>query len=45
VRAELNDLGVRVIRVGTLPERMSYDKDVLVVRAVSRWRSSSRTPT
>ncbi|MEX2112912.1 MAG: PVC-type heme-binding CxxCH protein [Pirellulales bacterium] len=32
-RAELNELGVRVIRVGTLFERMSYDKDVIAVRA------------
>jgi putative heme-binding domain-containing protein len=31
-RAELNELGVRVIRVGTLFERMSYDKDVIAVR-------------
>jgi len=33
VRAELSELGVRVIRVGTLPERMAYDKDLIVVRA------------
>ncbi|HWA97773.1 MAG TPA: PVC-type heme-binding CxxCH protein [Pirellulales bacterium] len=33
VRAELGELGVRVIRVGTLLERMSYDKDLLVLRA------------
>lgn len=33
VRAELRDLGVRVIRLGTLFERMAYDKDVLVVEA------------
>jgi putative heme-binding domain-containing protein len=33
VRAELGELGVRVIRLGTLLERMSYDKDVLVIRA------------
>jgi putative heme-binding domain-containing protein len=32
-RAELNELGVRVIRIGTLFERMSYDKDVVAVRA------------
>jgi putative heme-binding domain-containing protein len=32
-RAELDELGVRVIRVGTLFERMSYDKDTLAVRA------------
>ncbi|MFO0815290.1 MAG: PVC-type heme-binding CxxCH protein [Gemmatales bacterium] len=33
LRRQLLDLGVRVIRVGTLLERMSYDKDVLVVQA------------
>jgi putative heme-binding domain-containing protein len=33
VRAELRDLGVRVIRLGTLFERMAFDKDVLVVEA------------
>lgn len=33
IRAELGELGVRVVRVGTLPERMSYDRDVIVVRA------------
>ncbi len=33
VRTELGELGVRVIRINTLLERMSYDKDVLVVRA------------
>lgn len=32
-RKELMDLGVRVIRIGTLLERMSYDKDVIVVQA------------
>jgi putative heme-binding domain-containing protein len=32
-RAELGELGVRVIRVGTLFERMSYDQDVIAVRA------------
>ncbi len=32
-RAELGELGVRVIKVGTLFERMSYDKDVIAVRA------------
>jgi putative heme-binding domain-containing protein len=32
-RAQLNELGVRVIRVGTLFERMSYDQDVIAVRA------------
>jgi putative heme-binding domain-containing protein len=33
VRGELGELGVRVIRLHTLPERMSYDKDLLVVKA------------
>ena len=33
VRTELGELGVRVIRVGTLPERMSFDRDVFVVKA------------
>ncbi len=33
VRTQLGELGVRVLRVGTLPERMAYDKDVLVVKA------------
>jgi putative heme-binding domain-containing protein len=32
-RAQLRELGVRVIRLGTLPERMSYDQEVLVVQA------------
>ncbi len=32
-RSRLGELGVRVIRVGTLFERMSYDKDVIAVRA------------
>jgi len=32
-RAELQELGVRVIRLGTLFERMSYDQDLLAVRA------------
>ncbi|MCS7046456.1 MAG: HEAT repeat domain-containing protein, partial [Gemmataceae bacterium] len=32
-RAELGELGVRVVRLLTLPERMAYDKDVLVVQA------------
>ncbi|HZZ70856.1 MAG TPA: PVC-type heme-binding CxxCH protein [Pirellulales bacterium] len=32
-RAELTAIGVRVIRVNTLPERMSFDKDVIVVKA------------
>jgi putative heme-binding domain-containing protein len=33
VRVELGELGVRVVRVGTLPERMSYDKEVIVIKA------------
>lgn len=33
VRRELGDLAVRVIRLGTLPERMAYDKELLVVQA------------
>ncbi len=33
VRGELRDLGVRVIRIGTLPERMSYDKELIAVAA------------
>jgi putative heme-binding domain-containing protein len=33
VRQQLRELGVRVVRVGTLPERMAYDKDVLAVAA------------
>jgi putative heme-binding domain-containing protein len=32
-RSELGELGVRVIRLLTLPERMAYDKDVIVVEA------------
>jgi putative heme-binding domain-containing protein len=32
-RADLRGLGVRVIRLGTLLERMSYDKDTLAVAA------------
>lgn len=31
-RAELGELGVRVIRIGTLPERMAYDKEVIVAQ-------------
>ena len=33
VRRELGELAVRVIRLGTLPERMAYDKELLVVQA------------
>ncbi len=32
-RAELSELGVQVVRVGTLFERMAYDKDTIAVRA------------
>jgi putative heme-binding domain-containing protein len=32
-RAKLGELGVRVVRVGTLFERMSYDKDAIAVGA------------
>jgi putative heme-binding domain-containing protein len=32
-RAELSELGVQVIRLGTVFEKMSYDKEILVVRA------------
>jgi len=32
-RAKLRELGVRVIRIGTVFERMAFDKDVLVVQA------------
>ena len=32
-RGELDELGVRVIRIGTLFERMSYDKETIAVRA------------
>ncbi|MBI1901311.1 MAG: ThuA domain-containing protein [Planctomycetia bacterium] len=33
VRVELRELGVRVVRIGTLPERMSYDQDVIALAA------------
>ncbi|HEV3136639.1 MAG TPA: HEAT repeat domain-containing protein, partial [Pirellulales bacterium] len=33
IRARLDELGVQVVRVGTLFERMSYDKDLIVVKA------------
>jgi putative heme-binding domain-containing protein len=33
VRAQLRELGVRVVKLGTLFERMSYDKDVVAVQA------------
>ena len=32
-RRELDELGVRVIKIGTVFEKMSYDKDVIVVKA------------
>jgi putative heme-binding domain-containing protein len=32
IRANLSELGVRVVRIGTLFERMSFDKDVIAVR-------------
>jgi putative heme-binding domain-containing protein len=32
-RAALRELGVRVVRLGTLPERMAYDKEVIVAAA------------
>jgi putative heme-binding domain-containing protein len=33
VRKELGELGVRVIRVGTLPDQMLFDKERIVVKA------------
>jgi putative heme-binding domain-containing protein len=33
IRGELRALGVRVVRIGTLPERMSYDQDIIVLAA------------
>ena len=33
VRGALRELGVRVVRIGTLPERMSYDQDIIAVAA------------
>jgi putative heme-binding domain-containing protein len=32
-RQELSELGVRVVRLGTIFEKMSFDKDVIAVRA------------
>ena len=32
-RAELADLGVRVVRIGTVYERMNYDKETVAVQA------------
>jgi putative heme-binding domain-containing protein len=33
VRTQLRELGVRVVKIGTVFERMSYDKDVIAVQA------------
>jgi putative heme-binding domain-containing protein len=33
VRLELRELGVRVVRIGTVFEKMAYDKDAIAVRA------------
>jgi putative heme-binding domain-containing protein len=33
VRKELGELGVRVLRVGTVPEQMLFDRELLVVKA------------
>ncbi len=33
VRATLRELGVRVIRIGTIFERMAYDKELVVIQA------------
>jgi len=35
-RADLGEVAVRIIRLGTLPERMAYDKEALVVKAGKR---------
>jgi len=32
-RGELAELGVRVVRIGTLPEKMAYDKELIAVKA------------
>ncbi len=32
-RVELAELGVRVVRIGTLPEKMAYDKELIAVKA------------
>ncbi len=32
-RGELAELGVRVVRIGTLPEKMAYDKEIIAVKA------------
>jgi putative heme-binding domain-containing protein len=33
IRGQLRELGVRVVKIGTLFERMSYDQDVIAVQA------------
>ena len=33
MRSQLRELGVRVVKIGTVFERMSYDKDVIPVQA------------
>ncbi len=33
VRSELADLGVRTIKIGTVPHRMAYDNELIVVKA------------
>ncbi|MFN0021101.1 MAG: PVC-type heme-binding CxxCH protein [Pirellulaceae bacterium] len=32
-RGELAELGVKVVRIGTLPEKMAYDKEIIAVKA------------
>ncbi len=32
-RGELAELGVKVVRIGTLPEKMAYDKELIAVKA------------
>jgi len=36
LRGEMGDVAVRIIRLGTLPERMAFDKETLVVKAGRR---------
>ena len=33
MRAKLGELGVRIVRIGTRPHRMLYDKDIIAVQA------------
>jgi len=33
IRAALAELGIRLIRIGTVPERMAFDQEVIAVRA------------